>query len=93
MAYRDGDRCGAARLWAAADRIRREARYSMLLADRRRITAETAAARGTVAVESWDAAWEEGRGWSLEVAIAEAKGALVGGTDGMGVHAAGKVAV
>jgi len=93
IAYRDGDRCGAARLWAAADRIRREARYSMLLADRRRVMAETAAARDSGPSDAWDAAWDEGAGWSLEAAIVEAKSALHGRSEGIATHAAGKVAV
>jgi tetratricopeptide (TPR) repeat protein len=93
IAYRDDDRLGAARLWAAADRIRRDARYSMLLADRRRVTAEAATARRAVAVEAWDEAWDEGRRWSPETAIAGANAALSGATGGIDVDAAGKVAV
>src|SRR4029079_9898778 len=87
------DRCGAARLWAAADRIRREARYSMLLADRRRVMAETAPARDSGRSDAWDAAWDEGAGWSLEAAIVEAKAALRGRSEGIETHAGGKLAV
>jgi predicted ATPase len=45
LVARRGDREEAATLWAAAEQIRRDARYHLLLADRRRIDAEIAAAR------------------------------------------------
>jgi predicted ATPase len=93
VAYRDRDRCGAARLWASADRIRRDARYSMLLADRRRVAADTEGARESGPLEPWEEAWEAGAALPFDAAIAEARSALGGAPDPVRPDAAAKVAV
>jgi predicted ATPase/Tfp pilus assembly protein PilF len=71
-----GDAPAAATLWSAAMRIRHEARYSMLAADRRRVEAETEAARAITDATAWDTAWAEGEALTLDEAIARARDAL-----------------
>jgi predicted ATPase/Tfp pilus assembly protein PilF len=96
LAFR-GSRCDAAILWAAADRIRRDAHYTMLEADRRRIAAETRAAREAEDEAAWLAAWEYGSSLSLDDAITRAGEALRGVEDGASTagpaRASAKVAV
>lgn len=92
VAFR-GDRCAAATLWSAADRIRRDANYAMLAADRRRIEAQTRAARDAEPSEAWTAAWAEGETLSTEAAIDRAVAALGGHIDETPPAAPGKVAV
>ncbi|HEY8439629.1 MAG TPA: tetratricopeptide repeat protein, partial [Candidatus Limnocylindrales bacterium] len=77
VAFR-GDRCAAATLWSAADRIRRDAHYAMLAADRRRIEAQTRAARDAEPTDAWTAAWAAGEALSTEAAIDRAVAALAG---------------
>jgi predicted ATPase/Tfp pilus assembly protein PilF len=86
-----GSCCEAATLWSAAMRIRRDARYSMLAADRRRVEAETQAARDATDEAAWAAAWAEGEGLSLDDAIARARAAL--GIPVPAPRATGRVAV
>jgi predicted ATPase len=88
-----GDRLRAATLWAAAGRIRREARYAMLAADRRRIEAETRAAREATAAADWDAAWAAGDGLSADEAIERARDVIAGLIPDSAPSTAGKVAV
>jgi hypothetical protein len=76
---------------AAAETVRREARYHLLLADRRRIDGEIAAARATVDEEAWWRAWGEGERLGLDDAVARAREAL--GTTAPSPRAAGEVAV
>ncbi len=71
-----GDRCAAATLWGAAAGIRRKARYSMLIADRRRVEAEVQAARGAGDETPFDTAWTEGEDLSIDEAITRAQAAL-----------------
>jgi hypothetical protein len=87
----DGRAADAATLWAAAESIRREARYHLLLADRRRIDGEIARSRATIADDAWAAAWADGERLDLDAAIARARVAL--GTDVPSPRAAGEVAV
>ncbi len=90
-----GDPRAAARLWAAAERIRRESRYKMLVADRRRVEAEIDAARAAVDDASWQQAWTEGSDLSFDGAVERAREAI-GAGPGLTVHparAAGQVAV
>ena len=49
----DGRIPEAATLWAAAESVRRDARYHLLLADRRRIDREIEAARAAADDEAW----------------------------------------
>jgi predicted ATPase/Tfp pilus assembly protein PilF len=70
----------AATLWAAAETIRREARYHLLQADRRRIDREIAAARAALDEEGWWQAWAAGERLSTDEAIARA-GAVLGSTN------------
>jgi predicted ATPase len=86
-----GDRTEAATLWAAADAIRRDARYSMLVADRRRVEAETRRAREATDEAAWSAAWAAGDAMTIDAAIARAGTAL--GAPDPSPRAAGKVAV
>ncbi len=85
------DRCAAATLWGAAAAIRRDARYSMLIADRRRVDAEIRMARESGDEASWQAAWAEGDALSIDDAIARALSAL--GAPLPPPRADGKVAV
>jgi hypothetical protein len=66
----------AATLWAAAETIRRETHYHLLLADRRRIDREIAAARGACGDEAWWSAWAEGERLDQAEAVARARTAL-----------------
>ena len=66
----------AAALWAAADAIRREARYHHLAADRRRIDDEIAAARVRADATAWEQATADGAALSLDEAIVRAEAAL-----------------
>ena len=67
-----GDPLAAARLWAAAETIRRTSRAALLAADRRRIDAAIAIARATAAGDGWWSAWAEGEALSFDDAVAEA---------------------
>ena len=78
---RAGRRTEAATLWAAAGAIRREARYHLLLADRRRIDAEIAAARDVLDGDAagrgdWERAWAAGDALDLDAAIGRARDAV-----------------
>ena len=75
-----GDVEDGATLWAAAETIRRAARYNLLLADRRRIDAAISAARERLDDETWWRAWAAGEALDLEASILRAKVAL--GTSG-----------
>ncbi len=66
----------AATLWAAADSVRRDARYHLLLADRRRIDTEIAAARSAADEATWWQAWDEGKQLSADDAMARARAAV-----------------
>jgi non-specific serine/threonine protein kinase len=88
-----GDRLTAATLWAAADRIRRDARYAMLASDRRRVDAQTRAARDAGPPDEWDRAWDLGASLAMDDAIARARTALDAGSDRGEGRAVGKVAV
>jgi predicted ATPase/Tfp pilus assembly protein PilF len=87
----DGQVGEAATLWAAAESIRREARYHLLQADRRRTDREIEAARAAVDEEAWRQAWAAGEALAGDVAIERAQAALAstGPTSGE----AGRVAV
>ncbi len=87
----DGRPAEAATLWAAAGAIRREARYHLLLADRRRIDAEIGAARSAADEPAWTRAWERGDGLAVEDAIALARAAV--GPPASTARAPGQVAV
>lgn len=76
IAASDGRPEEAATLWAAAETIRRDARYQLLLADRRRIDREIAACRAAADEEAWWRAWAEGEQLDLEAAIARARAAV-----------------
>ncbi len=65
----DGRIAEAATLWAAADSVRREARYHLLLADRRRVDTEIAAARSAADEPSWWQAWDAGKELTMDDAI------------------------
>jgi predicted ATPase len=86
-----GRAADAATLWAAAETVRREARYHLLLADRRRIDGEIAAARASLDEETWWRAWGDGERLGLDEAAARAREAL--GTPVPSPRAAGEVAV
>jgi predicted ATPase len=81
----------AATLWAAAETIRREARYHLLEADRRRIGREIEAARARIDDEAWWQAWAAGEQLTIDAAIAHAQAAL--GPTAPAPRAAGQVAV
>jgi tetratricopeptide (TPR) repeat protein len=66
----------AATLWAAAETIRRDARYHLLQADRRRIDREIAAARAAVDDETWWQSWAAGERLPADAAIERAGAAL-----------------
>jgi len=87
----DGRVAEAATLWAAAETIRREARYHLLEADRRRIDREIEAARTRIDDEAWWQAWGAGEQLLIEAAIARAHAAL--GAAAPAPRAAGQVAV
>ena len=87
----DGRVAEAATLWAAAESIRREARYHLLLADRRRSYREIAAARATIDEEAWWQAWAAGERLGADEAIARAQ-AVTGPTEAS-PRAAGNVGV
>ncbi len=87
----DGGVVEAATLWAAAETIRREARYHLLEADRRRIDREIEAARTRVDDEAWWQAWAAGEQLPTDAAIARAQAAL--GATAAAPRAAGQVAV
>jgi hypothetical protein len=71
--------------------IRREAHYSMLAADRRRVEAETESARAATDEAPWAAAWAEGQALTFDAAIARARDAL--GIPVPAPRATGRVAV
>ena len=71
-----GRHLDAATLWAAAETIRRATHYHLLLADRRRIDREIAAARGACGDDAWWAAWAEGERLDQAEAIRRATAAL-----------------
>ena len=81
----------AATLWAAAETIRREARYHLLIADRRRIDREIEVARATLDEEAWWQAWGAGERLTIDDAIARARAALA--EPDPETPAAGRVAV
>jgi predicted ATPase/Tfp pilus assembly protein PilF len=81
----------AATLWAAAARIRHEARFHLLEADRRRIDREIAAARNRIDDATWQRAWEVGEQLPIDAAIARARAALESPLPAP--RAAGRVAV
>jgi tetratricopeptide (TPR) repeat protein len=81
----------AASLWAAAESIRREAHYHLLLADRRRIDRTIEAARATVDEETWWQAWAQGERLGLERAVDWARVAI--GAPDRSADAPGAVAV
>jgi predicted ATPase len=81
----------AATLWAAAETIRRDARYHLLPADRRRIDGDIAAARARGEDETWRRAWAEGEQLPFDAAMARARAAL--GAAVPPSRAAGQVAV
>ncbi|HEV7809997.1 MAG TPA: tetratricopeptide repeat protein [Candidatus Limnocylindrales bacterium] len=90
-----GDPRSAALLWAAAERIRRDSRYKMLVADRRRVEAEIDAARAALDEATWREAWTEGSDLTFDAAVdraREAIGARPAATDHP-ARAAGQVAV
>jgi predicted ATPase len=66
----------AATLWAAAETIRRVARYALLAADRRRLDGAIAIARDAVDDETWWRAWATGETLTTEEAIARATAAI-----------------
>ena len=72
----EGRPLDAATLWAAAETIRRETHYHLLLADRARIDREIAAARAEASEDDWWAAWGAGERMSQSDAIACARDAL-----------------
>jgi len=63
----------------------------MLAADRRRVEAETAAARETADPAAWATAWAEGEGLGHDAAIARSRAAL--GASVPTPRATGRVAV
>jgi hypothetical protein len=65
----------------------------MLVADRRRIDAETRAAREAGPDEDWNQAWAEGDEMTMDDAIDRAARALDRQLETIGAKAAGKVAV
>jgi len=83
-----GDPLAAARLWAAAETIRRTSRSALLAADRRRIDTAIATARASAAEDAWWSGWAEGEGLAYETAIDEALAATGGVTAGERVSAA-----
>jgi predicted ATPase/Tfp pilus assembly protein PilF len=87
----DGRIAEAATLWAAAESIRREARYHLLQADRRRIDREIATARAAIEEEAWWQAWAEGERLGADAAIARAR--LVTGRSEASPRPAGSVGV
>lgn len=76
----EGRPLDAATLWAAAETIRHETHYHLLLADRARIDREIAAARERVSAESWWRAWSDGERLAQPDAVALARDALTVGT-------------
>ena len=72
----DGRPIEAATLWAAAETIRRVTHYHLLLADRRRIDREIAAARERADDDAWWRAWSEGERLGQPEAVARARAAL-----------------
>jgi len=75
-----GDPLAAARLWAAAETIRRTSRSALLAADRRRIDRAIAAARAHATDDTWWSAWADGEALSYEDAIERAHLATGGRT-------------
>jgi hypothetical protein len=88
-----GDVAEAATLWAAAETIRREASYHLLLADRRRVDREIAAGRDRCAEDAWWAAWAAGERLDLEESIARAHAALPPTDESVGTGGSTQVAV
>ena len=72
----DGRPAEAAALWAAAESIRREARYHLLEADRRRLDREIAATRLAIHEAAWSRASAEGAALGHDEAISRARQAL-----------------
>src|SRR5205085_11580900 len=77
----DGRIAEAAMLWAAAESVRREAHYHLLLADRRRIDREIATARAATDEDPWRQAWAAGEGLGVDTAIARVEEILASSAD------------
>jgi tetratricopeptide (TPR) repeat protein len=88
----DGRPLEAATLWAAAETIRRDAHYHLLLADRRRLDREIAVARSAADEGAWWDAWAAGESLAGDEAVARARAAL-GDAAAIPARAVGEVAV
>ena len=64
-----GDPIGAARLWAAAETLRRTSRSALLAADRRRVDRSIERARASTPEDAWWAAWAAGEALELDEVI------------------------
>ncbi|HET7473880.1 MAG TPA: tetratricopeptide repeat protein [Candidatus Limnocylindrales bacterium] len=79
LVAKDGRPLDAAVLWAAAETIRRVTHYHLLLADRRRIDREIAAARDGADDEAWWRAWGGGEQLDQAEAVVRARASLDAG--------------
>jgi len=72
VAGAQGEGQKAARLYAAAETLRKTIGAPLLPGDRPRYERQLATARFLVNEEVWEAAWEEGRAMTLEEAVSYA---------------------